>query len=200
MDLLVKAERHAADLGALYAKYAINIGLSFPITEFLSIDITPSLLSLQLIKSSFLRQTNQTSAACNLLVDLYRQDNTNLLTLIALFDLILDTPNPGEKWLKSLLAMTEKITNDTPVHTILLYYRSMVLCELHYYDASLSLLSAIGRKKSERSHELLTAIAYLKAEIYEMQGKKSQARSIWEKIYADNPSDSFASQKLVALS
>lgn len=197
---LQNAEQHPADLGVLYAKYNIQIGLTFPVTEYLSIDVMPSLSSLRLVKAAFFRQLKQTANACNLLIELYRQDKTNLLTLISLSDLILENQNPGEKWLRTLLAMTENITNETPVHTVLLYYRAMVLSELHFYDATLDILSAISRKKTGRSPELLTAIRYAQAETYEIQGKKSQARATWEKIYAENPNDATAFQKVKDLS
>lgn len=107
----------------------------------------------------------------------------------------MSTPNNGA-WLKTLLGMTDNIENDSPVHTVLLFYRAMVFKEMNLYDAAQTVLSTAGRKKKDRDPELLLAIQEERAEIYELQGQKSSARKMWEKIYAENPSHPEALKKI----
>ncbi len=48
-------------------------------------------------------------------------------------------------------------------------------------------LTAGLRRKKDRPEELLKALAYERAEVYEELGKKSRARGEFEKLYARDP-------------
>lgn len=192
------ALKNSASLGTLFRKYNLDIDMSFAITDIFSVNLQPCSLALYLMKVEMLQQKHDITQACNVLIALYKNDPTNLLVKISLSELILSSPN-NTPWLKTLLGMTDNVENETPVHTVLLFYRGMVLKELKLYDAAQTTLSAAGRKKKDRDPELLLAIQEERAEIYELQGQKSSARKIWEKIYAENPSHPDALKKISLL-
>lgn len=192
------ALKNSSSLGTLFRKYNLDIDMSFAITEIFSVNLQPCTLALYLMKVEMLQQQHDISQACNILIALYKKDPSNLLVKISLAELILSTPNNGA-WLKTLLGMTDNIENDSPVHTVLLFYRGMVLKEMKLYDAAQSVLSTAGRKKKDRDPELLLAIQEERAEIYELQGQKSSARKVWEKIYAEDPSHPDALRKINSL-
>lgn len=189
------ALKNSNALGTFFQKYKLNIDISFDITDIFSVNLTPCQQALYLVKVEMLQQTHDITQACNILVSLYKSDPSNLLVKISLAELILSSPN-NTPWLKTLLGMTENIENDTPVHTVALFYRSMVFKELKFYEAAQTTLSAIGRKKKDRDPELMLAIQEERADIYELQGQKSAARKTWEKIYAENPSHPDALKKI----
>ena len=115
---------------------------------------------------------------------------------ISLAEVIL-TSEPGNvPWLKSLIGMTEQIENDSPVHTVLLYYRGICFKNLKLFDAAQNVLSGIARKKKDRDNGLLIAIQEERANIYELQGQNAAARKIWEKIYSEDSSNLEAARKI----
>ena len=193
------ALKNSSGLGALFRKYNLDMDLSVAITDFFSINLQPSPTALYLIKVEMLQQQRNISQACNLLISLYKSDPANLTVKISLAELVLSTPG-NSAWLKTLLGMTNNIENDSPVHTVLLFYRGIVLKEMNLYDAAQTVLSTAGRKKKDRDPELLLAIMEERAEIYQLQGQKNSARKMWEKIYAENPYHPDAQAKIKSLS
>ena len=185
-------------LGTFFRKYNLDIDLSFPVTDVFSVNLQPCPLALYLIKVEMLQQKRDITQACNILVALYRKDPGNLLVKISLSELILSVP-ADPAWLNTLLNMTVNLENETPVHSVLLFYKGIVLKKLNLYDAAQTVLSAAGRKKKDRDPRLLLAIQEERADICERQGHKSAARKIWEKIYAENPSHSRALRKINTL-
>jgi len=173
--------------------------MSFPITDFFSVNLVPSAYAVDLLRVEAYQHLNEISSACNLLLAWYKQDPNNLLIKISLSELILSTAPNNTPWLKSLLGMTEHIENESPIHTVLLFYRGIVFENLKLYDCAQNVLSAISRKKKDREDELLLAIQEERAKIFELQGQKSSAKKLWEKIYSEDPSNLEAAKKVQLL-
>ncbi len=188
--------RNVQSLGVLFRKFKISMDLSFPITEVVSVNLAPTALAVDLLRVEVFQRSGEIANACNILLEWYKRDNSNLLVKISLAELVLSTSPTSDQWLRTLLTMTEKIENDTPVHTALLLYRSMVFKQLKLYDCAQNVLSVISRKKKDRDAGLLVAIQEERAEIYELQGRNTEARRIWERLYAEDPSNTTAARKL----
>lgn len=182
--------RRIQDLGALFKKYNLNLNLTFPITDLLDVELEPSPLSVDLLRVEAFQHTNDAAAACNLLKERYQQDNTNLLVKISLAELVLTAVPDDVRWLKSIVSITGGIENDTPVHTVLLYYRGVAFEELGQYDDAQKVFAGIARKKKDRDNTLLWAIQEERARIYELTGHPEQADRIRAEI---PPADIFPS-------
>ena len=81
----------------------------------------------------------------------------------------------------------EGIENETPVHTALLLYKARALRGLRLLDAARETLKDVLRRRKGRSEELLRALRYERALVYESLGKPRRARSELEKLYAETP-------------
>ncbi len=79
------------------------------------------------------------------------------------------------------------IENETPVHTALLLYKARALRGLGLLIAARETLTAAMRRKKGRSEELLRALRYERALVYEDLGQRRRARSELEKLYAEEP-------------
>jgi lipoprotein NlpI len=55
------------------------------------------------------------------------------------------------------------------------------------YDAALDVLDRASRHKTDRPPELMKALRYERALIYESAGDKWKARREFERLYADSP-------------
>jgi len=73
------------------------------------------------------------------------------------------------------------IENETPVHSALLLYKAKVLRGLGLLDAARDTLTGALRRKKGRSEELLRALRYERALVYEDLGQRRRARSELEK-------------------
>ena len=182
---------HIRDLGALFKKYNLCLNLSFPITDLLDVELEPSPLTVDLLRVEAFQHTNDVAAACNLLKERYQQDNTNLLVKISLAELVLSAVPDDVRWLKSLVSITDGIENDTPVHTVLLYYRGVTFEALGRYDDAQKVFAKLARKKKDRDNALLLAIQEERARIYELTGQPEQAARIRAEIPSGDifPSD-----------
>lgn len=193
---LEDARAHSGDLGRLFGKYNLDVNMAFPITELLSVKLRPSMFAVDLMAVEVLQGQKRYSEACEVLIRLYKSDPEKLLVKISLAELVLAVSPNDQEWLKTLLLMTDGLENESAVHTVLLYYRVCVLRSMQLYDAAQASLATLVRKKSDRPSELMIAIMEAQAEIYELQGRKPQARKTWAKIYTQDPSNALAASKL----
>jgi len=86
-----------------------------------------------------------------------------------------------------VLGKAKGVENETPVHTALLLYKARALRGLGLLDAARETLTGTLRRKKGRSEELLRALRYERALIYEDLGQHRRARSEFEKLYAEAP-------------
>ena len=98
------------------------------------------------------------------------------------------TTLPGDKNVcRKVVRLAEGIENETPVHTALLLYKARALRGLGLLDAARETLTGALRRRKGRSEELLRALRYERALVYEDLGQRRRARSELEKLYAEDP-------------
>lgn len=85
------------------------------------------------------------------------------------------------------MRLAEGIENETPVHTALLLYKARALRGLGLLDAARETLTGALRRRKARSEELLRALRYERALVYEDLGQRRRARSELAKLYAEDP-------------
>ncbi|GAB4417167.1 MAG: hypothetical protein Fur0044_12750 [Anaerolineae bacterium] len=88
--------------------------------------------------------------------------------------------------------------DDVTVEIAIYYGRAMQEKELH--DAAISVFSKTLSKKKGRHPDLLNEAAYWRAISYQAQGKHSQARKEFEKLYAEAPNFRDVAQRLTDFS
>ena len=84
-------------------------------------------------------------------------------------------------------ALAAGLGNDTPVHTIVMYYRAKGLMAQRLHQAALEVLTPALRRRKNRHPALLLEIRFLRAQTYQALGRKVQARKDLERIYAADP-------------
>ncbi|GAB4257435.1 MAG: hypothetical protein Kow00122_15290 [Thermoleophilia bacterium] len=97
-------------------------------------------------------------------------------------------PQPaGGDVLQRVVRLAEGIENETPVHAALLLYKARALRGLGLLEAARKTLTGALRRSKGRSEELLQALRYERALVYEGLGQRRRARSELEKLYAEAP-------------
>jgi len=83
--------------------------------------------------------------------------------------------------------MTEGVENDSAIHAALLLHKAKALRRLNLKEAARDVLTKALRRKKDRSDDLLRALRYERALVYEDLGEHKRARSELEKLYAEAP-------------
>ena len=118
---------------------------------------------------------------------LQRLEPDDVVVKLSLAELLLQA-RPGDKNVcRKVVRLTEGIENETPVHTALLLYKARALRGLGLLDAARETLTGALRRRKGRSEELLRALRYERALVYEDLGQRRRARSELEKLYAEFP-------------
>ena len=94
-----------------------------------------------------------------------------------------DDPNVCRR----VIRLTEGIENESGIHAALLLYKAKALRKLHLNEAARDVLTRALRRKKDRSDDLLHALRYESALVYEAVGQHKRARSELEKLYAEAP-------------
>jgi len=86
-----------------------------------------------------------------------------------------------------VIRLAEGVENEDEIHTTLLLYRTRALHSLDLLDAAHTTLTIALRRRKDRSPDLLHALRYERALVYEALGSHGRARADLERIYAEAP-------------
>jgi len=194
-DHLKEAERYlrlalarSNDLGKHFSKYGIKAGMVLPITEEIEAFVSPDIRSVLLGLVELYQQQKRWDDAIRYLEKLQKLEPEDVVVKLSLAELLLVT-NPDEKeTCKRVVQLAEDIENEAPIHAALLLYKARALKALGLLDAAKETLNIALRRKKDRSEELLRAIRYERALVYEALGNHRKARVELEKIYSEDPS------------
>ncbi len=180
------AEKHSR-LGRYFSKYGISAVMSLPITDEVSAHMGPDLRGVLLgLVEVYQRQERwQDAIAC--LERLRRLEPDDVVVKLSLAELLLDA-HPGDKNVcQKVVRLVEGIENETPIHAALMLYKAKALRHLGLATAARDTLTVALRRKKGRSVDLLRALRYERALVYEDLGQRRRARSEFEKLYAEAP-------------
>jgi len=184
--LATAAEKHSR-LGRYFSKYGISATMSLPITDEVSAHVGPDLRGVLLgLVEVYQRQERwQDAIAC--LEKLRRLEPNDVVVKLSLAELLLDA-HPGDKNVcQKVVRLVEGIENETTIHAALMLYKAKALRHLGLATAARDTLTAALRRKKGRSGDLLRALRYERALVYEELGQRQRARSELEKLYAEAP-------------
>lgn len=174
-------------LGALFAKYGVSSEVAIPITEEIVAEVGAdrrgALLALAEARQA-LGRNDEAAAALRALVPLAPED---VVLRASLAELILDARPNDRAVLEEVLRLAEGATNESPVHTALLLFRVRALRGLGLREAAAAAVAEGLRRTKDRSQDLLLALRYERALLYEAAGEERRARAEWEKLYAERP-------------
>lgn len=180
------AEKHT-HLGRHFAKYGISATMSLPITDEVCAHVGPDLRGVLLGLVEVYQRQERWEDAMACLERLRRLEPDDVVVKLSLAELLLLT-RPGDKnACRKILRLAQGIGNETLVHTALLLYKAKALRGLGLLEAALDTLTAALRRRKNLSEELLRALRYERALVYEDLGQLKRARSELEKLYAETP-------------
>jgi len=184
---LTMAMEKYSRLGYYFSKYSISAIMSLPITEEVSAHVGPDIRGVLLgLVEVYQRQERwQDAIAC--LERLRQLEPDDVVVKLSLAELLLDAHPENKNVCQKVVRLVEGIENETSIHATLMFYKAKALRYLGLATAARDTLTAALRRKKGRPGELLRAIRYERALVYEDLGQKSRARAEFEKLYAEAP-------------
>ncbi len=191
-----QADQNHETLGRYFQKYGVVLNLNMPITDELDAHIEPNRRGLLLGLVEALQEKKEYLRAVEVLRMLHSLDPDDVVAQVSLAELLLEADPDNRNHCNEIVQMTADTANDSPVHTVLLLYKSRALCRLGALMAARDTLTTALRRTKDRSKELLLALRYERALVYTQLSERTRARSELEKIYSEAPDYEDVRQRL----
>ncbi|MFQ5741146.1 MAG: DUF4236 domain-containing protein [Acidobacteriota bacterium] len=186
-DYLKRAAEKHSRLGRHLSRYGISALLSLPITDEVLAHVGPTLRGVLLGLVEAYQRLGRKRDALACLERLRRLEPDDVVVRLSLAELLLDSQPPQEACCRQVVRLGKGLRNETPVHAALMLYKARALRGLGLREAAREVLTAALRRKKDRSPQLLRALRYERARIYQELGQASRARGEFGKLYAEAP-------------
>jgi len=184
---LKQAVARPTSLGKHFAKYGLNMQLSLPITEEVTAHIAPSRRGVLLGLVEAYQRQGKVKEALECLKQLRRDTPDDVVVNLSMAELVYEAAPNDKRLARQIVTLAGDVKNDSSVHAALMLYKARALRTLGLHTAAREVLTAALRRKRGRSEDLLRALRYERACLYEDLGQHRRARSEFEKLYAEAP-------------
>ncbi len=187
VEHLAAAAERPRRLGTLFSKYGLTATLSLPITDEVTAHVGADLrgVLLGLVEVYQLLERWADAIAC--LERLRRLEPDDVVVKLSLAELLLTSHPDDQAVCRRIVRLAEGVANETAVHAALLLYKARALRGLGLPVAARDTLTTALRRRKERPDELLRALRYQRARVYDDLGQTRRARGEFEKLYAEDP-------------
>ena len=174
-------------LGTYFSKYGISATMSLPITDEVSAHVRPNVRGILLALVEIYQRQRRWKEALECLNKLRKLEPDDVVVKLSLAELLMEIRPDDRNVFRRVVRLTEGIANESEIHAALLLYKARALRKLGLLHAARDVATKALRRKKDRSEELLRALRYERALIYEALGQHKRARAEFEKLYAEAP-------------
>lgn len=183
-------------LGKLFAKYQIHVQTVLPITDEITVQLLPDERCLLLGLAEVHQEAKRPQSAITCLNQLLAIKPDDVGAKLALIELLLSNEPDNTYMCQKIIEIAKNIENESFLHAAIMLYKAKALRKLRLFDAARETLAEALRYKKDRPPELLLALRYERAIVYEALGQAKKARSELERLYADAPGYEDVAQRL----
>ena len=191
--LLQRVLDDSGALGQTFREQGFTPRVQVPVTPEIVATMSPVTASVQLLLAEVQQSMGEYQAALKTLdqalpssSDSTDQTDVDPVMLAAFGELALVSQDSDAMHRFNTLAAA--LGNDSPVHTVVMYYRAQTLFNNKLYEAALAVLTPALRRTKDRNPALLLSLRFLRAQTYRALNKNAQAQREFERIYAEDPS------------
>lgn len=193
---LTTAFTQEQELGRYLSSQGIAATMSLDITEEVAAHVGPDQRGVLLALAEAYQAQGNLAAAVDCLQRLRQLAPHDVVVKLSLAELLMEEPRPSKATCQQVVQLMEDVENETALHTALLLYKAKALRGLGLSEAAQATLTNALKRKKDRSEELLRALRYERALVYDEQGEKKRARMELEKLYAEAPDYEDIKQRL----
>lgn len=188
IEYFERALEDRAHLGKWFAKFKVDLNIFIPVADDYLARIEPIRRDCLLALAVAHERLENNEKAIEYLQEIREEyDANDLMVRLLLAELLDETYPEHQRVQHEIVMLAEGIQNDSPMHATLMYYRGRALRRLGVSDGARDTLTKALRKKKEYPSDLLVALRYERALLYEEEGQESRAHEEFEKIYAMAP-------------
>jgi hypothetical protein len=99
----------------------------------------------------------------------------------------MEAEHPTKESYQAVVQLSDGVENESAVQAALLLYKAKALRALGLLDGALDTLSSVLKKRKDRPEDLLRALRYERALVYEEKKAARKARVELEKLYSEAP-------------
>ncbi len=184
--LTAAAQKHE-ELGRYFAKYQLDAITSIPLTDEVVAHVGPDLRGVLLGLVEVYQGLERWKDAVATLERLLRIEPDDVVVKLSVAEVLLDAKPDDPDMCQRVVHFAEGVDNETPIHAALLLYKARALRGLGLLDAARNTLTTALRRKKDRPGDLLRALRYERALVYEALGNGRRARKDLERLYAQAP-------------
>ncbi|MBW2352690.1 MAG: hypothetical protein JRF51_05590 [Deltaproteobacteria bacterium] len=191
-ELLEEAEQHLVTayknyrkLGTCFSKYGISATMSLPITDEVPAHVGPNVRGILLALVEIYQRQEKWKNALDCLNKLRKLEPDDVVVKLSVAEILMEAHSDDRNVFRRVVRLAEGVENESEIHAALLLYKAKALRKLHVNEAARDVLTRALRRKKGRSDELLPALRYERALVYEDLGQHKRARSEFEKLYAE---------------
>jgi len=173
---LTAAHKNYRKLGTYFSKYGISATMSLPITDEVSAHVGPDVRGILLALVEIYQRQKKWKDALDCLNKLRRLEPDDVVVKLSFVELLMELRPNDPSVFRRVVHMTEGVENESEIHAALLLYKAKALRRLNLKEASRDILTKTLRGKKNRSDELLHALRYERALVYEDLGQHIRAR------------------------
>jgi len=184
---LTAATQQEQELGQRLSRYGIAATMSLEITEEVAAHVGPDIRGVLLALAEAYQAQKKYQEATSCLQRLRMLEPEDIVVKLSLAELLMEVERPTKESYQEVVQLTEGMQNESAVHAALLLYKAKALRGLELLDAALDTLSNALKKRKDRPEDLLRALRYERALVYEEKKDVRKARTELEKLYAEAP-------------
>jgi tetratricopeptide (TPR) repeat protein len=162
-EYFLKAWEKRQGIGKLFEKYDVNLNVSMVITPTIVAHLTPSSNAILLGLVESCQQQGNTESAVKAAKALWRQSTSDPVALLSVVELVVEHNKPSRQTLRNVLEWTSDVTNDSAIHTAILYYRCCAMARLGDEERAIQLLAELLRNSSGRGDDLRAQLYLLRS-------------------------------------
>lgn len=175
-------------LGEWFAKFELDLDVLVPVAEDYLARIEPTRRDCLLALAVAHERMEHNEKAIHYLQEIRDDyDADDLLVRLLMAELLDETYPDNQRVQHEIVTLAEGVQNDSPMHAALMYYRGRALRRLDVMEGARDTLTKALRKEKGYPSDLLVALRYERALLYEEEGKEARAHEEFEKIYAMAP-------------
>jgi len=185
---LKQASAKHRTLGQLFDKYGLQVELALPITQFVVAHIHPCRRGVLLGLAELYQAQDRVKDALDCLKKLRQESPDDVVVNLSVAELVHEAAPTDKRLAKQIVQLAGHVDNESSVHAALMLYKAQALRTLGLPTAARDVLTSALRKKKDRDEDLLRALRYERAGVYEDLRQDTRSRREYEKLYAEDPS------------
>ncbi|NJL94911.1 MAG: DUF4236 domain-containing protein [Anaerolineae bacterium] len=175
-------------LGELFARVQLDMRVFVSVTKDFMVAIRPNRRDCLLALAIAHERMDHNELTIKRLQTIREEyDPDDLIIRLLLAELLDETYPENARVQHEVVTLAEGVQNDSPLHAALMLYRGRALRRLGVVDGARDTFTKALRKKKDYPTDLLVALRYERALLYEAEGDEKKAHKEFEKIYALAP-------------